>query len=255
MSLDPSFLSGKRRYKVLLRENKNPLGSLDPLVLTELEALEEKFPELRQLKGAAIKQDVVPSLSTGRDKVPLQQDYVEYLDINERGNTANFRNSAPRIGNNSESPTLSKKNEESSSKLNEKNHLERCFALATFALNLYSGFYNRSAFGPLNYAKALIFSIAIALFHVFVLDPCSPLGMHIMPSLFCIMINLSNLYSLYVRQRGRVSIPMLLVYTCLDFVPSLISIFVFYLLTIASLNKVLGSNLDFVCITSLQEIK
>ncbi|CCW64203.1 unnamed protein product [Phytomonas sp. EM1] len=255
MNLEHAFLSAKRRYKVLLREkNSKPSGSVDPLLATELKALEEKFPDLIQLSGITTERDVLPSLLTANDKASNHRDGVTSLDSYEEGDSTVLQNSPPQISNSTDSPAPARNDEEHSPRLKEKNELKRLFLLATFVLDLYNKFHERSAFDPLSYMKVLFFSIANALFHVFVCDPCSILGVNVMPSLFCCMIHLTNLYSLCIRQKDRMLFTMLLAYICLDFVPSLVTSSVFYLLTISFLNKLIAMNLHFQCDAFSEEL-
>ncbi|GET85390.1 hypothetical protein, conserved [Leishmania tarentolae] len=231
----------RRRYKALARERESLAisGSSDPMVEEEIRKLEEKYAELKPHSSPSLlshctaisASDVHPAT---REEVAKPCSSVELssssVEMHIKPSMLQF--CAPKnelggevMGADQAGGAQSRAGAQLPAKLS--NH----FVL--FLLCLFNETHQKSLLGCWNCVAITALSITVAVLHCTVLDPSSTVGSLITPSFLCYLVHANNLASLYTQRRRRMSIPMLIVYICLDAVPSLALDLVVYNLSLA----------------------
>ncbi|KAK7194853.1 hypothetical protein NESM_000406300 [Novymonas esmeraldas] len=262
----------RRRYKALLRERETQVatGTVDPVVAAEIMKLEEKHAELRppaapsQTPPTPEAQHPVPPASPSPQaaacapgaeagvaavrlpsiklavKPPALQPCAPPDDDESRGAIA----TRPATGASPPAVRLDG-------------------YLVMFLFRVFNETQQRSQLGQRNGAAVAALSAAVAVWHCTLLDPSSAAGALMTPSLMCCLVHTHNLLSLYMQQqqqqqqqqqhhpsapgRRRLTVPLLLVYVCLDVVPSLALALAAYHVTVTVLGLVGARPASFSC--------
>lgn len=245
MSVSKEFITARRRYRALLREQKSLAAAEagDELVNSELAKLEAQFPQLKELDAnptpdaAGEKTTAEPTAATSPPRLP---------SLFQSGQTP------PQFTCGTEGVAASAESQPTNTEIRRPSPAEvkrppEGIAASLFVLRLYNETHQRSVFGPVNFMKMMVMGALNAAFHFFVANPCTPLGAQLVPSVFCSVAHLYILYSLFLKRRARFSVPMLLVYSVLDFIPSMVSAFVAYTVTLSSLSLAFSRKVSFQC--------
>ncbi|CAC9436613.1 hypothetical protein CGC20_4350 [Leishmania donovani] len=247
----------RRRYKALVRERGSlaSSGASDPVVEEEIRKLEEKYAELKPhspppLPGhcTATSAPVAPSATSEEVAKPSLTMAPSASPSTELHLTPSMpQPCAPTDELRVEAVDTDHQARAAQSRAGAQLPAKLGSHLVLFFLRLFNETHQKSLLGCWNCAAIVALSIVVAVLHCTVLDPSSTAGSLITPSFLCCLVHASNLASLYTQHRRRLSAPMLVVYVCLDAVPSLALDLVVYNLSLTLMGFYGLHPASFVC--------
>ncbi|KEG11699.1 hypothetical protein DQ04_02361110 [Trypanosoma grayi] len=240
---DTQQLRARRRYRALLREAQNLelQGRTDEKLTVELQRLEQEFPMLRERVGPA------EDGSKTENDAPQTEDVSKQLPVAaapSSGAPSGTESLAKQCAEQSAAPppyrsalpTRHTNGDYGTKKRNNDPSTVGCTGFFCCALSLWGEAHLPTSFGVFSYAKIMFFSILAAILHRYVVDPSSTVGKAISPVLIGLLVHAQGLIALQRKRPGRISMTMLIVYFIFDVLPSIVLVFVVYVLTTIGLE-------------------
>ncbi|ORC91217.1 uncharacterized protein TM35_000062220 [Trypanosoma theileri] len=235
---DVQLLRARRRYRALLRE-ANELeerGQKDETVDLELEKLECEYPVLKEIRGPVKEISSMGSNNTKTETKEKQScEDVSHPILTTGNSPGPVRNAS--VGSSMVTESLSR--DESNQRSNDIPKQDRPEIVPSLgrgvnfvfsALSLWNEAHLPSSLSISSYLIILAITIGIAFLHMHGIDPNTPYGRFFSPVLFASLVHIGTLFSIHLKSPGRISKAMLLIYFVFDYLPSLVFIFVVYVL-------------------------